>query len=118
MRMKKNLSWGAFFIVPLVFVLSMLLPDIAALILASAGVIVAIAVAVFDLCCKMFFKKEQIFKLFVDFMLIGKTCMLYDCQLGAYISAFVAIVLAFVITILFSIRLDKLGEAAEKINKL
>lgn len=115
---KRNLSWGAFFIVPLVFVLSMLLPEIVALMLAPAGVVIAIAVAIFDICCKMFFKKEQVFKMFVNFMLVGKTCMLYECQLGAYISAFVAVALAFIITIYFSISLDKLGEEAEKINKL
>lgn len=115
--MKKNLSWGAFFIVPLTFVLSMLLPEIVAIVLAPAGVLVAIAVCIFDICGKMFFKKEQVFKMFVNFMLVSKTCMLYDLQAASYVSGGITLVLAFVIVVFFALGLEQLNIDAEKINK-
>ncbi len=115
--MKRNLSWGAFFIVPLMFVLSMLLPEIVGIVLAPAGVLIAIAVLVFDVCCKLFWKKEQVFKMFVSFMLVSKACMLYEYETASYVAGFIALALAFVITIFFAIGLEQLNIDAAKIDK-
>ncbi len=115
--MKRNLSWGLFFAVLLMFVLSMLLPDIAAVVLAPTGVLISLVVLVIDIICKFFRKKEQVFKMFVNFMLVGKTCQLYDLQTASYFAGAIALVLAFVIVIFFAVGLDKLSEDAAKINK-
>ncbi len=55
--------------------------------------------------------------MFVNFMLVGKTCQLYDLQTASYFAGAIALVLAFVIVIFFAVGLDKLSEDAAKINK-
>lgn len=107
-----------FFVVPLMFVLSLIVPEIVAVVLAPAGVLTSIIVLVFDIVCKFFWKKEQVFKMFVNFMLLSKSCNLYGLQTAACASAVIALICAFVIVIFFSIGMEKIFEDAEKINNL
>lgn len=115
---KNQIMWGIFLIVPVVFILSTILPDIVNVVLLPVGCVAAVIVLVIDLFCKKIFAKEQIFKMFCYSLLLIKVGQLYECETVINIAAVVAVGSVLAIVIWLPIKLDDVSEQARKIDKM
>lgn len=113
--MKNKISWAVFAIVPLMFIASIILPEIIGIVLVLVGCGAAALAIIFDVCFGKLLVKEQIFKL-LFYALLGIRCgTLFTVSWVLDISAVIAIICTFVIVIRMSMAFDDIAEEARKI---
>lgn len=115
--MKNQISWSVFFIVPLMFILSLVCPDIFGLLLVPIGCGAAVIVFVIDALTKTLFKKEQFFKLFCCALLVIRLGQLYELSFVVEIGMGVAILSSLAIIVFFSSKMDEIAEEGRQIDK-
>ncbi|MCM1323616.1 MAG: hypothetical protein NC218_05600 [Acetobacter sp.] len=113
--MKKTISWAIFAIVPLMFIASIILPEIISIVLVLVGCVAAGLVIILDICMGKFIAKEQVFKMFCNALLGIRYGTLFECSIVLNIAAVLAVICIFAIIIGMSVAFDNVAEEARKI---
>jgi len=116
--MKNQIYWCMYFIVPLMFISSIMLPDIISAVLVPVGMVAGVIVFVADIFSKKLFTKEQVFKLFCDSLLGIRFGQLYAYETVSTIAGVVAIGCVLVIVVWFSQKMDEVADEARNIDKI
>ncbi len=115
--MKNQLLWGVYFIVPLMFILSVMLPDMVGVVLVPAGMLAAVIVLIADIISNKLLTRVQVFKLFCDSLLVMRFGQLYEHETVSTIAAAVGILSVFMLVVFFSCKLEELNDEARQIDK-
>lgn len=108
--------WGVYFVVPLVYILSVILPDSVGVVLTPIGVFVAAIAFIVDIISKKLFTKVQMFKLFCDSLLVVKFAQLYEYEVVVTVASVVAVLSAFVLVIFFAYMMNEIAEEVREIG--
>lgn len=114
--MKNLFSWAFFFGAILMFVLSIVLPELIAILLVPTGILFAVLVVVIDCFRRQFSLNEQLLKWFLYSLLFIKFGQLYDLLWVVNISGGAAMILALVVIIRRAKHYEDLLDDARKID--
>lgn len=105
-------------VVSLVFLLSLVLPDLVNVILVPVGVMFGGVVFVADCFRKKVFKKSQLLKMFLNMLLLVRLFVLYEMNTCVWVAMILAMLLSVAICAIFSIEYDTLVNESLELNKV
>lgn len=113
-----NLLFGTFFfMVPLTFVLSFVLPDIVNVVTVPMGLFFSAIVFIADCVRKKLFTRAQVFKMFLNSLLLMKFFILYEMKTCLYVTSGLALIFVFIILIVLADQFDTMVNESLRINK-